>query len=431
MSSNSDSFSGRPNGSPVSRRYRWAVVGMLWLVCLFNYADRQAIFSVFPVLKKEMALSDVQLGIVGSAFIWAYAAALPFAGVIADRVNRKFLILGGLLFWSIVTLATGLATEYWHLVLFRALEGLGEAFYFPASMSLIADYHGKQTRSRAMGLHQSSVYAGTVLGGVVAGFCGERFGWQSGFYIFGTLGIVLAIVLVFFLREPVRETAQAPDARPSWDVFAGVGEVVRIPMALVLAAVFVGANFVAVIFLAWMPSYLNRTFGMSLTMSGLNATFWLQAASVVGVLFGGWLADLWSRRIAGGRPLVQAIGLFMGAPLIALTGWTLDVPTLVVAMAGFGFCKGMYDANIWASLYDVVPAKRRATAQGLMNAIGWLGAGAGPIVIGAVSARYGMGTCLSATSLIYVLFGTLLVIGTLVFVHGSRVGPLASDYPPD
>ena len=283
-------------------------------------------------------------------------------------------------------------------------------------MSLIADYHGKQTRSRAMGLHQSSVYAGTVLGGVVAGFCGERFGWQSGFYIFGTLGIVLAIVLVFFLREPVRETAQAPDARPSWDVFAGVGEVVRIPMALVLAAVFVGANFVAVIFLAWMPSYLNRTFGMSLTMSGLNATFWLQAASVVGVLFGGWLADLWSRRIAGGRPLVQAIGLFMGAPLIALTGWTLDVPTLVVAMAGFGFCKGMYDANIWASLYDVVPAKRRATAQGLMNAIGWLGAGAGPIVIGAASARYGMGTCLSATSLIYVLFGTLLVIGTLVFV---------------
>jgi len=390
---------------------------MLWLVCLFNYADRQAIFSVFPVLKLKMELSDVQLGIVGSAFIWAYAAALPFAGVVADRVNRKFLILGGLLFWSLITLATGLATEYWHLVLFRALEGLGEAFYFPASMSLIADYHGKETRSRAMGLHQSSVYAGTVLGGVVAGFCGERFGWQSGFYLFGSLGFVLAIVLVFFLREPVRETAQAPDARSNWDVFAGIGEVVRIPMALVLAAVFVGANFVAVIFLTWMPSYLNRTFGMSLTMSGLQATFWLQAASVLGVLVGGWLGDQWSRSIAGGRPLVQAFGLFMGAPLIALTGWTLHVPTLVVAMAGFGFCKGMYDANIWASLYDVVPARRRATAQGLMNAIGWLGAGGGPIVIGAVSARYGMGTCLSATSLIYVLFGTLLVIGTLAFLR--------------
>ena len=182
-----------------------------------------------------MELSDVQLGIVGSAFIWAYAAALPFAGVVADRVNRKFLILGGLLFWSLITMATGLATEYWHLVLFRALEGLGEAFYFPASMSVIADYHGKETRSRAMGLHQSSVYAGTVLGGVVAGFCGERFGWQSGFYIFGGLGICsLAVVLVFFLREPVREAAQAPDARPSWDVFAGHRRGRPDPMALVL-----------------------------------------------------------------------------------------------------------------------------------------------------------------------------------------------------
>src|SRR5262249_26358509 len=150
---------------------------MLWFVCLFNYADRQAIFSVFPRLKEQMDLNDVELGVVGSAFIWAYAAALPFAGVVADRVNRKHLILGGLVFWSAITLATGLATEYWHLVVFRSLEGLGEAFYFPASTSMIADYHGKESRSRAMGLHQSSVYAGTVLGGALAGYFGEWYGW--------------------------------------------------------------------------------------------------------------------------------------------------------------------------------------------------------------------------------------------------------------
>src|SRR4249920_3270476 len=148
-----------------SGRYRWAVIGMLWLVCLFNYADRQAIFSVFPLLKTEMNLSVVERGILGSAFVWVYALVLPFAGVVADRVNRKNLILAGLVFWSVITVATGLATEFWHLVVFRALEGLGEAFYFPASMSLIADYHGKETRSRAMSWHQSSVYAGTITGG--------------------------------------------------------------------------------------------------------------------------------------------------------------------------------------------------------------------------------------------------------------------------
>jgi MFS family permease len=399
--------------------YRWAVVGMLWLVCLFNYADRQAIFSVFPLLKEQMKLSLVDRGVLASAFMWPYALALPFAGVIADRVNRKALILGGLVFWSLITIATGFATEYWHLVVFRALEGLGEAFYFPASMSLISDYHGKDTRSRAMGLHQSSVYAGTVLGGVVAGYCGDTYGWRVGFYVFGVLGVVLAAVLVLALREPTRGAAdpEAATPAPTWDVFRGAGEVLRVPMAVVLTMVFVGANFVAIIFLTWMPSYLHDTFKMDLTMSGLNATLWLQAASVAGVICGGWLADRWSRRMAGGRPLVQAVGLFLGAPLIALTGWTLEIPTLVLAMAGFGFCKGLYDANIWASLYDSVPAHRRATAQGLMNSIGWLGAALGPIAIAAASDDYGMGPCLSATSVLYVGCGILLVAGTLVFVR--------------
>jgi len=390
---------------------------------VFNYADRLAIFSVFPRSKTEISLSDVRLGVVGGAFMWVYAAALPFAGIVADRANRKALILGGLLFWSAVTLATGWAKEYWHLVLFRALEGLGEAFYYPASMSLLSDYHGPATRSRAMGLHQSSVYVGTVLGGGVAGYCGDYYGWRSGFYLFGGLGIGLAAALLFCLREPARGAADGPPdgtpppapGGPLGDAVRGIGEVARVPMALVLTAVFVGANFVAAIFLTWMPSYLNRAFGMSLTMAGLNATFWLQAASVAGVLGGGWLADRWARRRRGGRPLMQTVGLLAGAPVVFLTGWGGNVEVLVVALAGFGFFKGLYDANIWASLYDVVPARRRATAQGLMNAVGWLGAGIAPVAVAAASDRYGMAACLSATSAVYLLCGGLLLAGTAAF----------------
>jgi len=390
--------------------YRWWLVGMLWLICLFNYADRQAIFSVFPLLQKEMHLDDVQLGIVGSAFMWVYAATLPLAGLIGDRWSRKYLILGGLAFWSIITLLTAWSRRYEHLVLFRALEGLGEAFYMPASLSLISDYHGSETRSRAMGLHQSSVYAGTVLGGTVAGLCADIYGWRSGFYLFGCSGIGLAVVLLFFLREP-------PRRKPTGDPVTGdsivraSAEVFRNPMVLLLMAVFVGANFVAMIFLTWLPSYLNRRFDMSLTLSGLNATLWLQAASVVGVLIGGWLADRWAGQQRGGRMLVQAIGLFAGAPLIFLTGWTLSVPVLVAALAGFGLFKGLYDANIWAALYDFVPPTRRATAMGYMNAIGWLGGGTAPVLIALAANRFGMSVALSATSLIYVLFGALLLIG--------------------
>jgi MFS family permease len=390
--------------------YRWWLVGMLWLICLFNYADRQAIFSVFPLLQREMHLDDVQLGVIGSAFMWVYAATLPLAGLIGDRWSRKYLILGGLAFWSIITLLTAWSRKYEHLVLFRALEGLGEAFYMPASLSLISDYHGPETRSRAMGLHQSSVYAGTVLGGTVAGLCADYYGWRSGFYLFGCSGVFLAVMLLFFLRDPPRRKTIG-DPATSDSAFRASAELFCNPMVLLLMAVFVGANFVAMIFLTWLPSYLNRRFDMSLTLSGLNATLWLQAASVVGVLIGGWLADHWAGRRRGGRMLVQAIGLFAGAPLIFLTGWTLSVPVLVAALTGFGLFKGLYDANIWAALYDFVPQSRRATAMGWMNAIGWLGGSTAPVLIALAANHFGMSVALSATSLIYVLFGTLLLIG--------------------
>jgi MFS family permease len=415
-----------------SDRYKWWVVVMLWFVCLFNYADRQAIFSVFPLLKTEMKLSDLQLGIIGGAFMWVYALALPLAGLVGDRFRRKTLIIGGLIFWSLITIATSLSTKYGHLVLFRALEGLGEAFYYPASMSLISDYHGTRTRSRAMSFHQSSVYAGTIAGGTVAGFCGQYYGWRSGFYLFGTLGVLLGIVLVGLLREPKRGEAEKFEPTSTFDPeFApprttpleDVRAIFRNPMVPILIAVFVGANFVAAIFLTWLPTFLNQKFGMSLSMAGLNGTAWLQISSVLGVLTGGFLADRLVQQHRGGRMITQALGLIAGVPFIFLTGWTLSVPWLVVAMVGFGFFKGIYDANIWASLYDVVEPHRRATALGFMNAIGWVGGGVAPVAIAAASGRYGMSVCLSATSLIYLLFGSLLIFGIGAHMRSPEVVP--------
>lgn len=395
--------------------YKWWVVAMLWFTCFFNYADRQAIYSVFPLLKSEMGLSDVQLGIVGGSFMWVYAASGPLAGIIGDRMRRKTLIISGLIFWSLVTVATALSTNYWHLVVFRALEGFGEAFYFPASMSLISDYHGPATRSRAMSLHQSSVYAGTIAGGALAGYMGEFYGWRSSFYIFGSLGCVLGLVLVALLKETRRGEAEASEHTTlNWQeagLMDGLRRLLGNRVVLLLISVFVGANFVAMIFLTWMPSFLFRKFNMSLSMAGLNSTAWLQIASVLGVLTGGYLADRWAKRHRGGRMAVQGVGLLAGVPFLFLTGWTLSVPVLVLAMTGFGFFKGMYDANIWASLYDVVPPERRATALGFMNSIGWLGGGFAPVAIAAASAQYGMSACISATSIVYLVMGVLMFRG--------------------
>jgi len=393
--------------------YKWLVVAMLWLVCFFNYADRQAIFSVFPVLKSEMGLSDLQLGLVASSFMWVYAIMAPAAGLVADRFNRKTLILGGLIFWSAVTAATALSTNYWHLVICRALEGLGEAFYFPASMSLVSSYHDPTTRSRAMGMHQSSVYAGTIAGGTVAGIMAQAYGWRSSFYLFGGLGLLLGILLLVFLKEPPREAA------PQTAVAGSIKQVFAHPMVPVLIAVFVGANFVAMIFLSWMPSFLGRKFGMSLAMAGFTGTAYLQAASMLGAIAGGWLADRLILKQRGGRMIAQAIGLLCGVPFIFITGWTLWVPGLILAMSAFGFFKGIYDANIWASLHDVVAPNQRATAVGLMNSVGWVGGSIAPLAIAAASARWSMSASISANALVYLLVGLLMLWGVRRFMQNA------------
>ncbi len=418
-----------------NKNYKWVVVGLLWLVCFFNYADRQAIFSVFTPIQKELGLTDVQLGWVGSAFMYVYALAGPLAGIIGDRLSRKVLIIGGLVFWSVVTMMTALATDYWHLVLVRALEGFGEAFYFPASMALIADYHDSAgTKSRAMGMHQSSVYAGTIAGGAVSGWLGEQYGWRSSFVLFGSLGVLLGLVLLLALKEPSRSAATAADqahATLDWrqqGLRADIAEIFRTPMVRILMLVFVGANFVASIFLTWMPTFLLRKFNLSLSMAGLSGTIYQQLASVIGVLTGGILADRLVRRYFGGRMMTQAMGLCGGVVFIFLTGWTLSMPVLIGAMIGFGFFKGLYDANIWASLYDVVKPERRSTAVGLMNSIGWLGGALAPTAIALASQRYGMSACLSLNSLIYLFFGLLLIYGIRVHLRSPRHVPPAESH---
>ncbi|MEJ7606762.1 MAG: MFS transporter, partial [Bryobacteraceae bacterium] len=332
------------------------------------------------------------------------------AGLVADRVSRKSLILGGLVFWSLVTVATGLSRGYWDLVFFRALEGFGEAFYFPASMSLISDYHEAGTRSRAMSLHQSSVYAGTIAGGAMAGYLGQHFGWRSGFYFFGTLGLLLAIVLFGLLREPERDSRRA-EVRERGAFLTGLRQVFAHPMARILTLVFVGANFVAMVFLTWLPSFLFDKFGMSLSLAGFTSTAYLQVASVVGVLTGGTLADYMVRRHPGGRMITQSLGLYLGVPFLVLTGWTLSPVMLVLSMTMFGFAKGLYDANIWASVFDVVPVQYRATAVGFINSIGWLGGGLAPVLIASLSSSLGMSASISATGAIYLMLALLMSFG--------------------
>lgn len=410
--------------------YKWWLVFMLWFICFFNYADRQAISAVFPKLEQEFGFNKVQLGLIGSVFAWVYAAGAPFAGYIVDRFNRKKLILGGCLFWSAVTISTGWCGKLWQFVTVRALEGLGETFYFPASLSLMSDYHGPRTRSRALAIHNSSVYVGTILGSWLGAWFAETIGWRFGFYFFGGMGMLLALILFRFLREPKRAqseevvTENAADTEPPLAIGPALRHIFRKPTVWLLMLVFLGANFVAVIFLTWTPTFLVEKFHFKLAAAGLNGTVYIQLASVVSAPMAGYLADRFTRRLAGGRILVQALGLLVGAGFIFLVGSTHTITTLFIAMTGFGFCKGFYDSGIFASLFDAVEPRTRGAAAGLMNTVGWGGGALGPLAVGWFTMHGGQGSemanmsqAISFGGLIYLVGAALLFLAIFVFAR--------------
>ncbi len=389
---------------------------MLWLICFLNYADRTAISAVLPVLKKEYGFSATELGFISSVFGLVYALTAPFAGPVADRYSRKFIILGGLAIWSAITGLTAACKSFLQFVFVRGAEGLGETFYFPASMSLVSDYHGPKTRSRAMSLHQTSVYAGTIGGSAITGWLAMKTGdWRVPFVLFAVAGILLGVLLARFIREPVRGESEQGDV-PKVSMREFLIGLLRTPTALMLILAFLGANSVALVFLTWMPTFLKENFGLNLAAAGLGATVYIQLASMAGAAIGGVLADKARSKMPGGRILIQACGLAIGAPFILACGFTKDLWVLVGAMTVFGLGKGLYDSNIWASLYDCIPTSRRASAVGVMNMVGWTGGSVATVLVGvAVDSGATMGAAIASTAGIYVVSCAVLLVGAFRF----------------
>jgi sugar phosphate permease len=407
--------------------YGWAIVILLWLVCFFSYADRQAFFSVFPLLQKELNLTTVQLGLLGSSFAVVYGLAGPFAGFVVDRVRRKTAILGGLQFWSIICILSAFSRNFFQLVLFRGMEGLGECIYHPAAMSMVSDYHGKRTRSRAMGLLQTSVYVGTVGGGYWAATIAQKHGWRVAILFFGGLGCLLGLALIRLMREPIRGIADVHDGIPQGKEAArhrGVkGELrslLSIKSFLMLMVVFACANFVAMVLLTWMPTYLYSHLHLSLGMAAFNAVIYPQVASMAGSVCGGYLADFAARRTTRGRMLVQCLGVMAGAPFVVLCGLSGSLLLVRVALTCWGFFKGIYDSNIFAAAFDVVPAETRGTVSGSMNCIGWLmGAGTAPVMIGFLAVHLSLGKAIALSSIAYVIAGILLLLTMRCFLKSD------------
>ena len=388
-------------------RYRWTVVALLWVVALLNYLDRQVIFAVFPLLEKDLKVSSVELGLLGTAFLWIYGALSPLGGWMADRISRRGVILLSLAVWSAVTVLTGLARNYHELLAARALMGISEACYLPAALALIADYHGEATRSRATGLHQSGLYAGIALGGAGGGWMGDHYGWRPAFFVLGAIGLVYCAVLAAGLREAPRrkggrETALKP---PFGMAMAGLAEAAPFWWVMTANAL---ASIAYWCVYTWLAMFLFERFRVSLTEAGLSATFYIQAASVAGILTGGWLADRWAARHARGRVWTQSIGLSVAGPCLFLVGMTASWWVLLPCLVVFGLGRGFFDCNLMPVVCQTVPVELRATAYGILNFTSCVAGGAMAVAAGWFKDRIGLGGAIEISAAMLVVAAAIL-----------------------
>jgi predicted MFS family arabinose efflux permease len=246
------------------------------------------IFSVFPLLQRDLGLSNTQLGLLGSSFQWVYAILVPVAGGLGDMMRRRNLIVLALVVWSMATFASGLAAGFGLLLALRALTGAGEAFYYPAATSIIADYHGQKTRAFAMSVHQTGIYSGIVCSGALAGYIGQVYGWRLAFLTFGGVGLLAAVLVRRGIREPRRGQAEMSGARMVVPPLRQrVAAIFHNSTVVPLMLAFLAMNFVNVACLTWMPTLLYQKFHLSLAQSGFHATFYHHLGAFLGVLAGG------------------------------------------------------------------------------------------------------------------------------------------------
>lgn len=367
-----------------SKYYPWVVVGLLWVVALLNYMDRQ----MLSTMKDAMMIDITELqkaenfGNLMAVFLIIYGFMSPFGGMIADRINRKWLIVGSLFVWSAVTYGMGLAENFTQVYWLRALMGLSEALYIPAALSLIADYHTGKTRSLAIGIHMTGLYMGQAVGGFGATVA-AAYSWQTTFHSFGLIGITYSVILVIFLFEKRNEQKDIETLHN-----AGKAPEMKIPLLKGLGMIFSTAAFWVILFYFaapslpgwatknWLPTLFSESLHIPMSQAGPLSTITIAASSFIGVIFGGILSDRWVQKNIRGRVYTGAIGLALTIPSLVLLGYGSSLVAIVGAAMLFGIGYGMFDANNMPILCQFIPAKLRGTAYGMMNMVGVF-AGAG------------------------------------------------------
>lgn len=409
-----------------SKYYPWVVVGLLWFVALLNYLDRQMLSTMQSSMQidiSELAIAE-NFGRIMGIFLLIYGLMSPMAGIIADRVNRKWLIIGSLFVWSAVTYGMGYAQTFQQVYWLRALMGVSEALYLPTGLAMIADFHSSKTRSLAIGVHMSGLYTGQALGGFGATIA-ANYSWQTVFHWFGIVGIIYAVVLVFMLYDKeghagtktarLQTDPQRPPVKRE-SVFQSLGLILGTLSFWIMLFYFMAPSFPGWATKNWLPTLFSENLGIEMAKAGPMATISIAIASFIGVLIGGPLSDRWVQKNIRGRIYTSVIGLTLTLPSLILLGYGHTYAGLIGAALLFGIGYGMFDTNNMPILCQIIPQKQRATAYGIMNMMGVFAGYAVTLMLGSSTDAGNLGADFSKLSVV-VLAAIVLM---LIFVKPKR-----------
>lgn len=393
--------------------YPWIVVALLWVVALLNYMDRQMLSTMQANIALDIpALRNAEaFGALMAVFLWVYGVCSPFSGAVADRLSRKWLIVGSLGVWSGVTFGMGYCNDFHQLMWLRGIMGVSEALYIPSALSLIADFFTGRGRSLAIGLHMTGLYCGQALGGF-GSLVASTWSWQSTFHWFGLIGVIYALLLILLLHEPASREVAVPQTSAKKHTS---GESVLKSLSMVMGTM---AFWVILFFFAtssvpgwatknWLPTLFVDNLGLSMEWAGPMATLTIAVSSFVGVMIGGPLSDRWVRRNVRGRIYTSAIGMGMMIPALVLLGLAQNAWLSVMAGLFFGVGYGMFDANNMPILCQFVSSRRRAMAYGFMNSVGVIMGAITTQLLGGLAQSVGLGMC-------FAIMGGILVVALVL-----------------
>lgn len=277
-----------------SKKYSWILVALLFGVALLNYMDRQMIATMRPAMQMDIAelKQATNFGRLMAIFLWVYGAMSAFSGIIADRISRKWLIIGSLFVWSAVTFSMGYAQTFNQLYVLRAIMGFSEALYIPAGLSLIADFHSDKTRSLAIGIHMSGIYMGQALGGF-GSTVSKYYSWQNTFILFGLIGMIYAMVLILFLKDKKREISVSENAlNPNKNFFSGLLSLLGSFPFWVIVLYFAVPSLPGWAIKNWAPTLIAENLKIDMSVAGPLTTISISISSLLGVIVGGILSEI-------------------------------------------------------------------------------------------------------------------------------------------